>query len=126
MYIPSYPLELFHVVREEKGKKIEGTQCVAMMSGEIKDLDVIGLDFPLAMNVTTAAAEHIRDFNGVRTNLTMLAADEDDRQKWKVESEVIFNRQKDDQANLSLKQKYPQILTSCNPTSKEVLCFFFL
>ena len=74
MYIPSYPLELFHNVREEKGKEVVGTQNITMMSAEFKDLDVTGLDFPLAVNATIGAAEHIRDFDGVRTNLTMLAA----------------------------------------------------
>ena len=45
MYIPSYPLELFHIVREGKGKEVVGTQNITMMSAEFKDLDVSGLDF---------------------------------------------------------------------------------
>ena len=43
IYIPSYPLELFHVVREQKGKDVVGTQNITIMSGEIKDLDITGL-----------------------------------------------------------------------------------
>ena len=82
MYLPSYPLELFHVAREDKGKKIQGTQNITMMSAEFKDLDVTGLDFTLAVNAIIGAAEHIRDFDGVRTNLTMVAAHEDDKDNW--------------------------------------------
>lgn len=92
IYIPSYPLELFHIAREQKGNEVVGTQNITMMSAEFKDLDVTGLDFPLAVNATIRAAEHIRDFDGVRTNLTMLVAHEDDREKSKVESDQIFRR----------------------------------
>ena len=101
MYIPSYPLELFHVVREEMGEKIMGTQNITMMSGEIKDLQMLGLDFPLAVNATIGAASHIRDFDGVRTNLTMLAANERDREKWKSASDKILKRENLERTGLS-------------------------
>ena len=94
MYLPSYPVELFHVLQEPKGTKIEGTQNITMMSGEIKDLDITGLDFSLAVNATIGAAEHIRDFDGVRTNLTMLAAHEDDTGRWKSINMKILQRKK--------------------------------
>ena len=106
MYMPSYPLELFHVLREQKLKKIEGTQNITMMSGEIRDLDVTGLDFPLAVNATIGAAGHIRDFDGVRTNLTMLAAYEDDREKWKSAGAGIFQSTKT-YAGLSFQTETP-------------------
>ena len=44
LYVSSYPLELFNVVREQKGKEVVGTQNITMMSGEITDLDVTGLE----------------------------------------------------------------------------------
>ena len=106
MYIPSFPLELFHAAQEPKGTKVEGTQNITMMSAEIKDLDVSGLDFPLAVNATIGAAEHIRDFDGVRTNLTMLAADEDDTIKWKSTSAKILQRKKQ-HTGLSFKTEVP-------------------
>ena len=56
MYIPSYPLELFHVEREQVGEKIEGTQNITMTSEEVRDLKIAGLDFPLAVNATIGAA----------------------------------------------------------------------
>ena len=77
-----------------------------MMSAELKDLDVTGLDFPLAVNATIVAAEHIRDFDGVRTNLTMLAAKEDDTGKWKSAGVKILQRQKQ-QTGLSFKTEVP-------------------
>ena len=112
IYIPSYPLELFHVVREQKGKDVVGTQNITMMSREIKDLDITGLDFALAVNATIGAAEHIRDFDGVRTNLTMLAAHEDDREKWKVVSREIFESKHVEHTGLSFKAEVPKDITS--------------
>ena len=103
MYIPSYPAELFHVAQEPKGTKIEGTQNITMMSTEFKDFDVTGLDFPLAVNATIGAAEHIRDFDGVRTNLRMLAAHEDDREKRKVETDEIFKNKTAEHIGISFK-----------------------
>ena len=107
LYIPSYPVELFHVAQEPKGVKIQGTQNIPMMSGEIKDLDVTGLDFSLAVNATIGAAEHIRDFDGIRTNLTMLTAHEDDRDKWKVENDKEFQSQNIKQTGLSFTTEVP-------------------
>ena len=107
MYIPSYPIELFHVTQEAKGKEVVGTQNITMMSAEFKDLDVTGLDFPLAVNATIGAAEHIRDFDGVRTNLTMLAAQEDDRNKWKVESDEILRSKNAQAKGLTFKTETP-------------------
>ena len=103
IYIPSYPQEFFYVVREQKGKEVVGTQNLTIMSGGIKDLDITGLDFPLAVNATIGTAEHIRDFDGVRTNLTMLAAHEDDREQWKSESDETFKRKNVDRVGLSFK-----------------------
>ena len=111
MYIPSYPIELFHIVREKKGKEVVGTQNITMMSAEFKDLDVTGLDFPLAVNATIGAAEHIRDFDGVRTNLTMLAAHEDDRGKWKSAGDEMLRRQTAHHTGLSFKAEVPADIT---------------
>ena len=107
MYIPSYPVELFHIVREQKGKEVVGTQNITMMSAEFKDLDVTGLDFPLAVNATIGAAEHIRDSDGVRTNLTMLAAHEDDRGQWKSARNKIFGSTNVQNASLSFQVEIP-------------------
>ena len=111
MYIPSYPVELFHVGQESKGMKIKGTQNVTIMSAEFKDLNITGLDFPLAMNATIGAAEHIRDFDGVRTTLTMLAAHEDDKEMWKVENDKEFKSQNFHRTGLSFKT---EVLTDIN------------
>ena len=106
MYIPSYPIELFHVAQEPKGRKLEGTQYITMMSTEYKHLDVTGLDFPLAVNATIEAAEHIREFDGVRTNLTMLAAHEDDKMQWKSASVKILQKKKQ-QSGFSFNTEVP-------------------
>ena len=125
MYIPSYPLELFHIVKEHKGKDIVGTQNITIMSAELKDLVVTGLDFPLAMNATIGAAEHIRDFHGIRTNLTMVAAHEDDREKWKVESDKIFKSRPIEHVGLSFKTKAPLEINKLLPFMKRSALFLF-
>ena len=106
IYLPSYPVELFHIAREQKGKDVVGTQNITIMSGEIKDLDVTGLDFPLAVNATIGAAGHIRDSDGVRTNLTLLAAHEDDREKWK-SATVKIEQHKQQHAGFSFTTEVP-------------------
>ena len=122
LYIPSYPVELFHVAQEPKGTMIQGTQNITMMSGEIKDLDVTGLDFPLAVNATIGAAEHIRDFDGVRTNLTMLAAHEDDTGKWKSTSVQILEK-KEQHTGLSFKTEVPTDISKLQSSLKRSSLF---
>ena len=95
------------IVREQKGKEVVGTQNISMMSGEIKDLDITGLDFSLAVNATIGAAGHIRDFDGVRTTLTMLAAHEDDRGQWKSARNEIIESNSVQNASLSFHVEIP-------------------
>ena len=123
MYIPSYPLELFHMKREQVGEKIEGTQNITMMSGEIKDLKITGLDLPLAVNATIEAAEHIRDFDGVRTNLTMLAAHEDDREKWKSANDKILKGENVERTGLSSYVETPKDITKLQSCLKKSTLF---
>ena len=64
-----------------------------MMSGEIKGLDINGLDFPLAVTATAKASEHVGDFNRVRVDLNLLAANENEQNEWKeMFDEVLFHR----------------------------------
>ena len=92
MYLPSYPLELFAVKQDYSQGKVRGTQNVCMMSEEIKNLDINGLDFPLAVTATAGASEHIRDFDGVRINLSLLAANEEDKSEWQDSFEEVISR----------------------------------
>ena len=69
LYIPRFPLELFNVRQDiAEGNKVQGTQNVTLMTGDRKDLDISGLDFPLAVASTFRASQHILDFDGVRSN----------------------------------------------------------
>ena len=48
--IPGFPLELFNVHRAAvEVNKLQGTQNITLMTGDRKDLDINGLDFPLAV-----------------------------------------------------------------------------
>ena len=88
LYFPTYPLELFAVKHDYVQGQIRGTQNVCLMSGEIKDLDINGLDFSLAVTASAKASGHIGVFDQVRINLSLLAAREEEKPEWK----ETFNR----------------------------------
>ena len=92
MYLPSYPLELFDIKQNKAESKIRGTQNVTMMSGEIKDLDINGIDFPLAVTATAGASYYIQFNDGVKTKLSLLAATEQDKEKWKRNFVEVLHR----------------------------------
>ena len=94
MYIPGYPLEHFDVHHEApEENKVRVTQNVAVMSGERKDLNISGLDFPLTVAATAMASEHILGFDGMKTNLIMLAARNEDTEEWKEDFKNILQDQ---------------------------------
>ena len=107
LYLPSYPQELFAVQQDNIQEKAKGTQNVSMMSGEIKDLDISGLDFPLAVTATAAASNHIRDFNDVRINLSLMPAEEGEKVKWKETFEEVLHRKNLRETGLSFQAETP-------------------
>ena len=109
--------------REQVGETIEETQNITMMSGEVKDLKIAGLNFPLAVNATIRAAEHIRDLDGVRTTLTMLAAHEDDREKWKVVSDKILKKENIEHTGLSYHVETPTDINKLQSCLKKSTLF---
>ena len=93
MYIPTYPLELFNMQRDYvKGTKLKVTQNITSMTAEKNNLEVSGLDLPLAVGSTAAASEHIGLSSGIRTNLVMLAARKEDTGLWKKNFEEILQK----------------------------------
>ena len=110
MYLPSYPLELFAVKQDYIQGKVRGTQNVCMMSEEIKNLDINGLDFPLAVTATAGASEHIRDFDGVRINLSLLAANEEDKSEWQEKFEEVLSKRNLNGTGLSFQADAPLTL----------------
>ena len=107
-YIPSYPLDMFAIKRDHTESKVRGTQYVYMMSGEIKDLNIDGIDFPTAVTATAEASEHIRKFEDVRTYLTLLAADEAEKIKWKEKYEEVLNARNLKDIGLNFQIETPQ------------------
>ena len=91
VYLPSYPMDMFDIKQDDNEGKVRGTQNVCMMSGENKDLDINGLDFDLAVTAAAKASEHIGDFDRVRINLTLLAAEEAEKTKWKKTFEEVLH-----------------------------------
>ena len=94
IYLPAYPLEFFDIQREVKEKKVHGTQNISMMTAEARDLEVSGLDFPLAVSSIAAASEHIKNFDDVRTNLLMMIARQEDTKLWKENFDKIAEEKK--------------------------------
>ena len=89
LYLPSYPLELFGL-KQDNIQNTRSTQIVSIISGEIKDLDINGLDFPLAVTATAGASEHIRYFDGIRMRLSSLVAVEEEKANWKDSFEEVL------------------------------------
>ena len=106
LYFPSYPVELFAVKQDQKGK-VRGTQNVSMMSGEMKHMNINGLDFPLAVTAAAGASKHLREFNGLRINLPLLAADEDEKVEWKKTFEKVLHSKNLTETGLSFKAEAP-------------------
>ena len=94
IYLPAYPLEFFDIQREVKEKKVHGTQNISMMTAEAHDLEVSGLDFPLAISSIAAASEHIKNFDDVRTNLLMMTARQEDTKLWKENFDKVAEEKK--------------------------------
>ena len=62
------------------------------MTGDIKDLEVNGLDFPVAVNSAAEASKHIWDFHNLKTNFVLLTSNKDDKEEWKKEfGEILGN-----------------------------------
>ena len=79
-------LELFNINRKAvAGNKLKGTQNITMMTGDRKDLDVNGLDFPLAVASAFGASKHILKFDSVKTNFVLLNNNKEDKEEWRKE-----------------------------------------
>ena len=107
LYFPSYPLELFDLKQDSVEAKIRGTQNVSMMSGAIKDLDINGLDFSLAVTATAAASEYIHFNDRVNTKLSLLMADEEEKAKWKETFDEVLQRRNLSDSGLSFQTEAP-------------------
>ena len=110
MYLPIYPLDLFALKTEYVQGKVRGTQNVSMMSGEMKMLDFNGFDFPLAVTAAAGASDYIRFNDGVKIKLSLLMANEDDRDKWKKSFEDILQKRNMNGTGLSFQTEAPSTL----------------
>ena len=94
LYIPSYPLELFNIHRANvKGNKVQGTQNITMMTGNRKDLEIGGIDFPVAVASISGASRHILEFDGLKTNFVMMTDIKEDKAEWRKEFKELTKGQ---------------------------------
>ena len=95
LYIPSYPIELFNVSRDAlEGNKVRGTQNVTLMTRNKKDLQIGGLDFPLAVEAVSGASKHILEFDGLKTNFIAMTDIKEDKAEWREEYEELTKDQR--------------------------------
>ena len=111
LYIPGYPLELFNVRRAAtERKKLQGTQNVTLMTGDRKDLEISGLDFPLAVASAARASKHILEFDGVKTNFELLTNNKEDKEKWKKEFSGLIQQEESKGRSLHFQSDAPENL----------------
>ena len=111
MHIPSLPLDQFRSIHkgDTVQKNIRGTQHICMvMRGDITNSDETDLDFPLAVTATADTSAYLRDYVGVRTRLTLLVANEDDKDKWKHNFEEVLRTKCLNNTGLSFQAEAPQ------------------
>ena len=111
LYIPAFPLELFSVYRGKiEGNKVRGTQNITMMIGDRNDLEIIGLDFPLAVASSARASKHILDFDGVRTNFELITNKKEDKEEWKNEFSELIKQEASKGRSLNFHPDAPETL----------------
>ena len=111
LYIPGFPLELFNVQRAvQEGNKVFGTQNVTLMTGDRKDLEINGLDFPLAVMSTAAASKHILEFDRVKSNFVLITNNKEDKEQWKKEFITLIQKEESKGRSLHFKSDAPESL----------------
>ena len=111
LYIPAFPVELFNVGRSKVNEnKVRGTQIVNLMTGDRKDLEINGLDFPLAVAFASRASKHILDFDGVKTNFVLLSDNKEDKEEWKKEFSEILQKETSKGRSLNYQTDVPETL----------------
>ena len=111
LYIPGFPLEIFNVCRTiQEGNKVFGTQNITLMTRDRKDLDINGLDFPLAVTSTAAASKHILDFDRVKTNFVLISNNKEDKEQWKKDFMTLLQEFKFKGRSLQFQPDAPETL----------------
>ena len=111
LYIPAFPVELFNVRRGKvDANKVRGTQNVILMTGDRKDLEISGLDFPLAVASISRASKHILDFDSVKTNLALLSDNKEDKEEWKKEFSDLLGKEGSKRRSLNFQPDTPETL----------------
>ena len=126
LYVPSFPLELFNVQRDMPiESKSRVNKNVMLMTGERKDIDVIGIDFPLAVNATVAASKHILSFDGLKTNFVVLTNNKEDADGWKKEFTELIEKQEIKSGALHFQSDAPETLKKLNIHLRRSNLFLF-
>ena len=90
MYIAAYPKDLF--ADDEKPPSNSNVRPnITVITGENKNSDVSGLDFPLAVSSTAAAAKYIQERKHRPTTFVLLAAKRQDKEDWKLDFPKVVN-----------------------------------
>ena len=109
LYIPGFPLELFHVHPDTKEEdKVRGTQNVTVMMREQNDSEINGLDFALAVTSTAEASKHIQDFERVKTSFVMLTDNQEGKEQWKKQFFEVLQKEEFKGKSLQFRPDAPE------------------
>ena len=94
-YIPGCPAELLTVLQGKRSSSVTGPQKISVVTKERRDLEVSGLNYPLAVASTTMASENIHTFCGIqaRVQFQVLASNREERDAWETTFKEVKDRQ---------------------------------
>ena len=95
MYFPGCPAELLTIMQEERTSSVTGPQNIAVMTTEKKNLDISGLDYPLAVSSSTITSDNVHTFCGIQAKVQflVLASNATERDAWKTSFNEIKEKQ---------------------------------
>ena len=73
-------------------------------------MEINGLDFPLAVASISRASKHILDFDGVKTNFSLLSDNTEDKEEWIKEFSELLPKQVSKGRSLHFQQDVPETL----------------
>ena len=78
-----------------------------MMIGN-KDLEINGVDFPLAVASVSGASKHILEFDSVKMNFVVLTDNKDDKDEWRKEFTEIVKAEEVQARALTFQSNFPE------------------
>ena len=124
LYLPGFPLDFFKIEQRKNMDDLKGEQSIILMTSEIQNLNVSGLDFDLAVVSSTQASEYVMFHDGsnlsrqISFNLKLITTKEDEKILWERNFMEIKEKDKKDGKALVLKFHVPKSIDKLIPHLK--------